>query len=705
MSTDGRHAYPVEWEFDAILADGATAHLRPIRPTDASGLVAFHAGLSFETVYSRFFGVHPELTDKEVERFTTVDYHDRFALLATLDDEIVAVARYDRVSPEAAEVAFVVADAHQARGIGALLLEQLAGAARERGIRRFVADTLLANSAMLGVFRDAGFGAQTTTSAGIVHVEFAIDETEDALAAADERERRAEVASIRRLLWPEAIAVIGAGRRPGTIGHELFRNLLLGGFAGAVYPVNPSADAVAGVHAYAHVSDVPQSVDVAVVVVPGSAVLEAVEACGAAGVGGLVVISAGFAETDAAGGASQTELVKAVRRHGMRLVGPNCMGVVNTAQGVQMNATFAPVQPPPGPIGFLSQSGAMGIAVLEHALDLGLGVSTFVSVGNKADVSGNDLLQYWESDPSTRLILLYLESFGNPRKFARVARRVARSKPIVAVKSGRTQAGAQAARSHTAAAAAPEIAADALFRQAGVIRVTTMAEMFDVALVLTNQAPPAGNKVAIVGNSGGPGILAADACADAGLSLPALADTTVTALSSFLPATAAIGNPLDLIASATPEQYERALDLVLADPGVDAVVVIFTPPLVTSAEDVAARVVDAARHHATKPVVATFLGGLSGPGTLPASDAGTAVPVFPFPEQAVHALGHAAEYGRWLSRPAGRVPDLDDVDVKAARAVVEGALAAAPAEGQWLSSADAIALLHAFGVPTAPFER
>jgi acetyl coenzyme A synthetase (ADP forming)-like protein len=693
--------YPEEWEIDAVLADGATVHIRPIRPTDAAALVTFHSGLSFETVYRRFFSVHPTLSEEEVARFTTVDYQDRFALVATLEDEIVAVARYDRTSVDTAEVAFVVSDAEQGRGIGALLLEQLAGAARERGIRAFTAETMLGNHAMLGVFRDAGFGMHTTTSGGIVVVELAIDETTEALAAADERERRAEVASVRRVLWPETIAVIGAGRRPGTIGHEVFRNLLLGGFAGTVYPVNPAAATVAGVHAYARVSDVPRPVDVAVVVVPASAVIETVDECGAAHVRGLVVISAGFGEVDDAGIARQADLVRAVRRHGMRLVGPNCMGVVNTAPGVQMNATFAPVQPAAGSVGFLSQSGALGIAVLEQAVELGLGVSTFVSVGNKADVSGNDLLQYWESDPSTRIILLYLESFGNPRKFARIARRVARSKPIVAVKSGRTSAGAIAARSHTAAAAAPEVAADALFRQAGVIRVKTMAEMFDVAVVLTNQAPPAGQRVAIVGNSGGPGILAADACEDAGLLLAELTDTTVASLAAFLPAAASIGNPLDLIASATAEQYERALDLVLADAGVDSVVVIFTPPLVTRAEDVAARVVGVARRHAAKPVVATFLGGQHGSGTLSGAAAGPAVPVFPFPEQAVHALGHAAAYGGWLSRPFGRVPEFADVEVNAARAVVTRALGAAPAEGQWMAPDDAAALLEAFEIPAA----
>ena len=693
--------YPAEWELDALLADGAPVHIRPIRPSDAAGLLAFHRGLSAETVYRRFFSPHPTLSQREVERFTTVDYRDRFALVATLEGDIVAVARYDREGPETAEVAFVVSDAHQGRGVGSLLLEQLAAAARERGIRRFVADTLVSNTPMLGVFRDAGFEVQLSmSSSGVAHVEFPIGETPGSLAAAEERERRAQVASIRRLLRPSTIAVIGASRSPGTIGHELFHNLLAGGFGGTVYPVNRAGGAVAGVHAYLRVGDLPEPVDLAVVVVPAAAVPAVVEECAQAGGRSLVVISAGFAETGEDGRARQAELVRAARQHGIRIVGPNCMGIVNTAPGVAMNATFAPSPPRPGRVSFLSQSGALGIAVLERASELGLGVSSFVSAGNKADISGNDLLQYWEADASTDLVLLYLESFGNPRKFARIARRVARSKPIVAIKSGRTAVGARAARSHTAAAAAPDVAAEALFRQAGVIRVGTKAEMFDVALVLANQPVPAGGRVAILGNSGGPGILAVDACEDAELTLAELAPQTTAALSSFLPPEASIANPIDLIASATAEQYEHALDTVLDDPGVDAGVVVFTPPLVTRADDVAAAISTAAARHPTKAVVATFLAGHSDPSTLVAPDPhGCAVPTFPFPEQAVRALGHAARHGRWLARPTGAVPALAGVDGQRARAVVDAALVGAPTQGRWLAAGEAAKLLGAFGVP------
>lgn len=696
--TPGEAAYPAEWELDALLADGASVHLRPIRPSDAPGLVQFHAGLSEDTVHRRFFAHHPELSEAEAERFTSIDYDRRFALVATLEDRLVAVARYDVSRPGRAEVAFVVADAEQGRGIGSLLLEQLAAAARERGIGHFEAETQVGNSAMLGVFRDAGFELSTSVSDGFVHVEFPVAATAASLVAADERERQAEVASLRRLLHPATVAVVGASRRPGTIGHELFRNLIRSGFGGAAYPVNPQARSVAGVRAYSSVRQVPEPVDLAIVVVPAAVATAVVEECGEVGVKSVVVVSAGYAETGQEGAARQAELSASARRYGMRLVGPNCLGVVNTAPDVSMDATFAPTEPLPGPVGFLSQSGALGIAVLERAAEIGLGLSSFVSVGNKADVSGNDLLCYWEADPRTTIVLLYLESFGNPRKFARIARRVSRSKPIVALKSGRTSLGARAARSHTAAAATPDAATEALFRQAGVIRVSTMAEMFDVALVLQNQPVPVGNRVAIVGNSGGPGILAADACGEAELTIGEIGPETVAALSRFLPAEASLANPVDLVAGASASHFERALDAVLSDGGVDAVVAIFTPPLVTKTEEVAAAVNAASERRPGKPVIASVLGGNSSPGLLSSDGRPGRVPVFPFPEQAVRALGHAARYGRWLSRPAGSSWVIDGADAERARSVARELLRGAPAEGCWLAEGEAARLLGTVGV-------
>ena len=694
--------YPTAWECDALLTDGATVHVRPIRPDDADDLVAFHSRLSSQTVYRRFFTPHPVLRPEEVERFTNVDYRDRFALIALVDGVLAAVARFDRQEGTAqAEVAFLVEDRHQGRGLGTLLLELLAAAARERGIRRFEAETLLENAAMQSVFRDAGFPLERTFEAGVASVSFPVEETATVLAAVEGREHTGEVASMRRVLQPTSIAVVGASRQPGTIGHEVLRNLLLSRFNGPLYPVNPTARHVGGVPAYPSVADLPEPPDLAVITVPADQVASVVAACGEAGTAAVVVISAGFAETGPAGAEAERHLVRLARDHGMRLVGPNCLGIINTAPSVSMNATFAPVAPRQGRLGFLSQSGALGIAVLERASSMGLGLSSFVSIGNKADVSGNDLLQYWEADSDTDVILLYLESFGNPRKFARIARRVSRSKPIVAVKSGRTKGGARAAQSHTAAAASSDVAADALFRQTGVIRVDTVPELFDVALLLAHQPVPAGRRLAVVGNSGGPGILAADACGDAGLTMATLAPRTQDTLRSFAAAEASVANPVDLIGSADAEQYERAIATVLDDDGVDAVLVIFTPPLVTQLDDVAAAVTRAATACGTKPLVAVFLGVGDGPGVLPATGGGGCVPTFPFPEPAVRALGRIAGYGVWRARPEGEPAVLTGVDRVAARAVLDSALAARPTGG-WLNAAEAASLARAYGIPAVP---
>ena len=502
LMTSSPNGAPAYWECDVVLADGGTVHVRPIGPDDGDRLIAFHAGLSDETVFLRFFSAKPTLSLAEVERFTHVDHYSRVALVAELGDRLVGVARYDREpGTDSAEIAFVVSDGQQGRGIGTVLLEHLAAAARERGITRFVAQTLAHNGQMLGVLRAAGFTERTRVEGGVVHVELLIEPTDRARAAVEAREHRAEAASVARLLTPRSVAVIGASRNPDTVGHQVLRNLLAGGFAGPVYPVNPGAEQVASVKAYPTMLDIPGAVDLAVVAVPAVAVIEVVRQCAAKGVAGVVVLSAGFGEVGEVG--VQDELRYLARRNGMRLVGPNCVGVANTAIG--LDATFSPYAAEPGRIAMQSQSGALGIAILERSARIGLGVSSFVSVGNKADVSGNDLLQYWEDDPRTDVVLLYLESFGNPRKFARIARRLSRRKPIVAVKSGRSAAGVRAASSHTAAMASPDIAVDALFRQAGVIRVDTLDEMFDMAIVLGSQPLPEGHRVAIVGNSGGPG--------------------------------------------------------------------------------------------------------------------------------------------------------------------------------------------------------
>ncbi len=706
--------YPSAWEADVALSDGGTVHLRPIKPSDAGAITALHHRLSAETIYLRFFSPLPNLSAKMLARFVNVDYVDRMAFVAELGDELIGVARYDRLPSlpdrpgEAdAEVAFTIDDAHQGRGIGTILLERLAAYAATAGVTRFVAETLPNNRRMLQVFHEAGFADERIFEDGFVRVAFPIEPTDASIAAAQDRERQAAARSIRRLLAPSTVAVVGASRRPGTIGHRIFRNLLDGGFAGPVYPVHSTAHHVGGVRAYPTVLDIPDQVDLAVIVVPASEVPAVVESCARKHVGGLVVISSAFAERDDAGAALEREVVATARRNGMRLIGPNCMGVINADPAINLNATFSPVTPKRGGIGIMSQSGGLGIVLLDEMARRHLGTSTFVSVGNKADVSGNDLLQYWESDDNTDLVVLYIESFGNPRTFARVARRLSRRKPIVAVKSGRSPAGSRAASLHSGAPAATDPVVDALIRQTGVIRLDTLEELFDVAQLLASQPLPAGRRVAIVANAGGPGVLGADACEAAGLIVPELSETIQAVLRPSVNRGAAVANPVDLDPEASPADFERAVAAVLADDAVDAVIAIFVTPVAPPLDDIAMGLVRAAATSAGKPVLASVLGRrmlLSGaPGAAP-------VPSYAFPEAAARALARVVSYAEWRNRPAGTVPEFADVDVRAARLLVDAALAqerdpAAPGEGVWLDLASAMQLLDAYRVPVVVTEH
>jgi acetyl coenzyme A synthetase (ADP forming)-like protein len=689
------------WESDVVLADGGTVRVRPLGPGDEDRVLRLYERLSDESVYLRFFSPLPRPTAAQLERLTTVDEREHMTLAALLGDDVVAIARYDRLTESEAEVAFTVADDQQGRGLGTLLLEHLAVVARTNGIHSFSADTLAVNQRMLAVFSDAGWSVEhRLEDGGTVHVSFSIAPTARSIAAVEDRERQAEAESMRRVLAPDSIAVIGASRTPGTIGHELFRNLLAYGFHGPVYPVNPSSTSVGGVRAHKTILDIPDSVDLAIVVVPAAAVPAVVDECAAKHVRGLVIVSAGFAEVGSAGAASQRGLVEHARRNGMRVIGPNCLGVVNTNPAVRMNATFAPVPPEPGNVAFLSQSGGLGIELMARARALGLGISEFVSVGNKADVSGNDLLQHWEHDPNTDVILLYLESFGNPRKFARLARRIAREKPIVAVKSGRTPAGSRAASSHTAALASSDVAVDALFDQTGVIRVDTLEELLHTAQVVAHQPLPRGRRVAIVANAGGPGILAADACSGAGLEVDVLSDATQAALRAFAAPDASVRNPIDLVAGATADNFEQALRVVLADDAVDAALAIFVPPLVTEASDVARAIAAAAADSRVKTVVACFLGRDGVPDELRGDAAHASVPSFAFPEAAARALGHAARLAAWRARPQGHEIQFADIDVERGRALVHAQLAAHP-DGVWLDASATAELMNAFGIEIA----
>jgi acetate---CoA ligase (ADP-forming) len=500
------------------------------------------------------------------------------------------------------------------------------------------------------------------------------------------------------ILRPRSIAVVGASRNPNTIGYRILENLVRHGFAGAVYPVNPTAAAVHSIRAYPSVEAIPDEVDLALLVVPKQHVAGAAEACGRKGVKGLVVISAGFAEIGGAGVERQRELMEIVRRHGMRLVGPNCMGVLNTAPDRSMNATFAPTMPPPGPVSFMSQSGAMGVTILDYAAEYGIGISQFVSVGNKPDVSGNDLIEYWGADERTGVILMYLENFGNPRKFTQLAREVTRRKPVVAVKSGRSRAGARAASSHTGALAGADAATDALLRQCGVVRVDTVEEMFDLAMAFSHQPVPRGNRVAIVTNAGGPGIIIADACEAHGLEVTPLTEETRAILAKHFPEEASLANPVDMIASATAHSYRIAVEAVLADPNVDAVIAAFVPPLGVRQEDVAEAIVDVAAGEAEKPVLAVLMGRQGLPqGLAELNEAG--IPGYRFPESAARSLGALYRYRRWLERPVGEVRAFE-VDREGAAEVIAGARAEGRAK---LSEVEVMRLLEAYGIPVAPY--
>ncbi len=678
-------AYPRHWEADVLLRDGQAAHLRPISGDDEQLLVDFYEQVSAESKYMRFFAPMPRLSDRDVQRFTHVDHHDRVAFVLTVAQKMIAVGRFDKITdggdgPVEAEVAFLVQDAHQGRGIAQLLLEHLAQAGRERGVDVFVAEVLPENTRMIQIFREAGYQVAGGFEEGVMRLEFPISATDTSVSVMQAREHRAEAASIQNFFEARSVAVIGASRRQDTIGQTLVRNLVLGDYRGRVYVVNPAADSVAGMPAYGSVSDIPGPVDIAIVAVPSDAVADVVLDCAAKGVHGLVVVSSGFAETGEEGRQRQRRLVGLARSYGLRLVGPNALGLINTAADFSLNASLAPTMPPRGRAGFFCQSGALGVAILEKVGRRGLGLSTFVSAGNRADVSGNDLLQYWEEDDSTEVVLLYLESIGNPRKFSRIARRVSRRKPVIAVKSGRSTQGVpmgQMVRS----IAAPQAAVDAMFRQAGVIQVDALDEMFDVAQLVAHQPLPRGRRVAIVGNSDALGLLAADAAVSVGLE---------------------VKDPVALGSDATAEDFEEALDAAIDDPDVDSVVAVFIPPLNTTGVEVA-NVLAAVGEQSDKPLVSTFLGAEGVPELLRVPDvAGStagrgSVPSYPAVEAAVRALARVVAYAEWRRRPEGELVAPEEVDLPRARRLVNQALVEAP-EGRDLSFDELRELLAAYGI-------
>ena len=672
----------------AVLADGEVVLVRALRPPDADAVLALHAGLDERDRYLRFFGIPAGLPEL-ARRIAAKPGPRHGAVGAFRHEHLIGVAHFEVAhDPTEAEVALAVDGRAQAHGVGTLLLEHLASMARHQGIRRFTGEVLAENTRMVRVFADLGLPYEITQGGPERQFVLSLEPGENYWAALAERERVADVASLRAVLRPASVAVIGAGRNPGSVGHAVLSNLIAGGYTGRLCAVNPHATEIAGVPCAPAVAELPVCPELAVVCVPAAAVPDAVEQCGQRGVRAVVVIAAGLTGTELA-----ERVVASARRYGMRLVGPNCVGVANPEPETRLNATFVPGSVPDGPVGVVSQSGGFAIALLDSLRGLGIGLSSLVSTGDKYDVSGNDLLLWWLHDPHTEIAVLYLESFGNPRKFGRLARMLAHTKPVLAIRTGDTEVARRAAASHTAAAATPAVTRDALYEQAGVIAVDTVSELIGTVAALSWQPLPAGGRVAVISNAGGVGVLAADACARNGLSLPDLSEATTNVLGALLPEHASLRNPVDTTAGIDASVFGACLDTVLADDGVDAVIVAAVP---TALGDPITAVPQRARSSA-KPVLAVRLGQLAHVAPL-ADHEGAATAAYADPAAAAAALGHLARYARWRARPAGAVPDLSDVDPPRALALIGRQLEAGRG---WLTPLETVELLRCFGIPVA----
>jgi acyl-CoA synthetase (NDP forming)/RimJ/RimL family protein N-acetyltransferase len=668
--------YPSRWEADVVLRDGGTGHLRPIRAEDVEDLQRFHLAQSAESVYLRFFAPMPELSDRDLYRFTHVDHVDRVALVITIGGQIRGIGRYDRVEGDTAEVAFTISDPHHGRGLGSVLLEHLAAAARENGVHRFVAEVLPHNRKMIAVFRDAGYEVNHRYEDGVISLSFHIDPSAKLREVMEAREHRAEARSVHSLLNPRSVVLIGASRREGTLGHRILSDILAGDYTGDLYVVHPEADEVLGVPAFPRLVDVPGDVDLAIIGVHDLAVLDVVGGCAKKGVHGLLVISGGFAEESEQGLERQRELVALARANGMRVVGPNSWGLINTSGAVRLNVSLIDHPPEPGRVGLFAQSGASSVSIMQAMSQRGLGVSTFVSSGNRADVSANDCLQYWEEDQDTDVVGMYVESMGNPRKFSRIARRLSRVKPVIVVKSGRS--GFVVPPGHQVRASlAPRQAFDALLAQSGCIRVENIRQLFDVAHLLTTQPLPAGPRVAVVANSHALAALITDELTGWGLQLAR--------------------SPMILATAAPAREVRSAMDAAFADQAVDAVVAAFVPPLAPHAPDLA-EVLSTASSSARQPVVACLLGM---PGTPEARVGQRAVPSYPSPEEAVGALAAAIRYQAWRSRDPGTRVDPQDCDRDGANDLVDRLLRAHPG-GVELDPVTAADLLARYGIRVWP---
>jgi acetyl coenzyme A synthetase (ADP forming)-like protein len=686
--------YPAHREADVVLHDGSTVHLRPVRPEDEGALREFFGGLDVESLAFRFFSGAVDI-ERAAAAFATIDYADDYGLVALRGGgRIVGHGLYVGGPGDRAEVAFAIAAELQGKGLGTILLAHLAEVAEEHGYATFVADVLPQNHRMIEMFRQSGLPTQVRSQPGVLRVEMPTSFTAAARERFEDRDRLAAQASVRAILDPPSLALVGASRKAGSVGAEVMRNLVESRYRGILYPINPSAEEIQGVRAYPSLTAVPGAVELAVIAVPAQGVLEAAREAAAKGARALVVLSAGFSETGEEGTRSERELLAICRETGMRLVGPNCLGVLGTADEAPLNATFIPDPPPPGSVAFASQSGALGLALAEFARERLLGVSSFVSLGNRADLTANDFLEFWEEDGRTSVALLYIESFSNPRRFSRITRRIGRELPVVAMKSGRSAAGARAASSHTGALlAASDRTVDALFEQSGVVRAETLAEMLDLAALFSGQPLPEGRRVAIVTNAGGPGIMCADACEAVGLEVPETPEEVRERLCEFTAPAAGLGNPVDLIASATAEEFRRAIVALSAWQGIDAIVSIFIRPLATSSEEVAAAIGKAMGELARPlPVQAVFMTtGERAPLARAAE-----VPIHVQPEGAARALGKAVVYAEWRQRPPVEAAEVE-VNGDEVAAVIAEALAAGR---EWLGAGECERILHCYGIAT-----
>ena len=681
----------------ALLVNGSTVEIRPARPGDYDAVKAMHEAMSLDNAYLRFFGLSRTAAEAEARRICRQPRRGRVALLAVEGGEVVGVASYEVLDGQGtdhkdAEIAFAVADRMHHRGIATLLLEHLVWYARSHGITTFIGHTLAENTAMLKVIADAGLPVHRRTSRSVVDLIIPLPGLVDGtdldsyLNAVAEREREADVASLRHVFAPGSVAVIGASRRPGTVGRVIWDNIRGAGYAGTVYPVNPHARQIGGEPALASPADLPENVDLAVIAVPAAAVVDTAEQCGQRGVRACVVITSGLDD------ATRADLLASCRRHGMRLIGPNCFGVA--VPGIGLDATFAAAHPTPGVAGLVMQSGGLGFAAAQALSRLGIGISSFASVGDKLDVSSNDLLMWWEQDGVTRLAVMYIESFGNPRKFARTARRVAASMPVLAVQAGRSEAGQRAAASHTAAVATPWVSREALFDQAGIVAVPGFGDLIEAAALLATQPVPKGTTVAIVSNVGGAGVLAADACTDLGLTVHRPHRLTRRRLRALIPPGGAADGPIDTTAAVSAAQFRECLELAAADEAVSAMIALVlstgaTGDLVAAIQQADVRV----------PLAAVLLDQTETVRLLPKTDDGRQVPAYAYPEAAAAAVACAARYGAWRAAPRGVVPKLADISDDDARVLVHDSLGTG--DGSWLPPEVTAALLRCYGIPLA----